>query len=181
MEHGVADIAELVRQAQAGDREAIGTIFDRLKQRIYRYLMMRTANRETAEDLLQTTFLEMIRALPRYKVQTEAKFSTWVFQIARFRLIDYYRKQGRTVPLEETHDLADQASVQADPFDQAQIVAALRILPEKYQTILHLRYREDLSTGEIAETMKISAINVRVLQHRALRALKKALPPTLLP
>ena len=176
MDQDKTDMAELVSQAQSGDRKAAGEIFDRLQQRIYRYLMMRTSNHETAEDLLQTTFLEMIRALPRYKVQSDAKFTTWVFQIARFRLIDHYRKQGRTVPLDYAADVVDTKPVPQDPFQHDHLTVALGTLPEKYQTILHLRYREDLTTGEIAAVMKITQLNVRVLQHRALKALKKALP-----
>lgn len=175
MDHQSADIAALVVQAQNGDREAIAAIFDRLKDRIYRYCLMRTSNREVAEDLVQTTFLEMIRALPRYKVQSDAKFTTWLFQIARFRLIDHYRLQGRTVALDDAPEMADEQQTTIDPFDHAQIEKALQTLPEKYQTILHLRYREDFETTEIAAAMKTSVLNVRVLQHRALNALKKAL------
>lgn len=174
MDHQSADIAALVVQAQDGDRQAIATIFDRLKDRIYRYLLMRTSNREVAEDLLQTTFLEMIRALPRYKVQNDAKFTTWLFQIARFRLIDHYRVQGRTVGLDDAPEMAAEEENAVDPFEHDQVETALKTLPEKYQTILHLRYREDFTTEEIAAAMKISTINVRVVQHRALQALKKA-------
>ncbi len=169
------DIAAVVRQAQSGDREAVAAIFSALKDRIYRYLLMRTSNREVAEDLLQTTFLEMIRALPRYTVQTDAKFTTWLFQIARFRLIDYYRQQGRTVTLDDAPEIIAEHPDVVDPFQHQQIETALRSLPEKYQTILHLRYHEDFETEEIAAAMKISTINVRVLQHRSLNALKKAI------
>lgn len=175
MDSQSADLAALVQQAQGGDRDAIAKIFERLQHRIYRYVYMRTSSREVAEDLLQTTFLEMIRALPRYKVQNDAKFTTWLFQIARFRLIDYYRQQGRTVALDDAPEVAAEHITPADPWQGAQIERALQTLPEKYQTILHLRYREDFTTPEIAAAMKISALNVRVLQHRALQALKKAL------
>lgn len=174
MDQQSAAIAELVVRAQQGERDSIAEIFNRLQGRLFRYLLMRTSNRETAEDLLQTTFLEMIRALPRYKVQSDAKFTTWLFQIARFRLIDHYRQGGRTVPLESIAEPAEDRPDAADPFDRDLVETALRTLPEHFQTILHLRYREDLETGEIATVMNISVINVRVLQHRALRALKKA-------
>lgn len=169
------EIAALVEKAKNGDREAIAQIFERLQNRIYRYCLMRTSDRATAEDLVQTTFLEMIRALPRYKVQSDAKFTTWLFQIARFRLIDHYRQQGRTVALEDAPEIVAESAPTRDPFQDAQVEAALKTLPEKYQTILHLRYREDFETAEIAAAMKISSLNVRVLQHRALQALKKAL------
>lgn len=176
MDQSSAAIADLVVRAQQGDREAMSSLFERLHPRVYRYLVMRTSDREIAEDLLQTTFLEMIRALPRYRVQTGAKFTTWLFQIARFRLIDHYRQQGRTISLEVAPEPIAERPEPGDPHQQAQIERALRTLPENYQTILHLRFREDLDTDEIARVMKTTTINVRVLQHRALRALKRALP-----
>jgi RNA polymerase sigma-70 factor (ECF subfamily) len=176
MEQPTNDIADLVRQAQQGDRDAIAALFDRLHTRIYRYLILRTSNRETAEDLLQTTFLEMIRALPRYTVQSDTKFTTWLFQIARFRLIDYYRQQGRTVPLDDAPEMIAEQPEMIDPFDHARVDAALRTLPEKFQTVLHLRYREEQTTEEIAMVMKTTTINVRVIHHRALKALQQALP-----
>lgn len=167
------DIAALVARAQHGDRECIATIFELLHGRIYRFFAFRTSERETAEDLTQTTFLEMIRALPRYKVQTDAKFTTWLFQIARFRLIDHYRKSGRTIPLDEAPEPIDKDEERMDSFDVEAMDTALKQLPERYQTVLHLRYREDLTTGEIAAAMRTSALNVRVLQHRALNALRR--------
>ncbi len=166
------DIAALVERAQRGDRDSVAEIFELLHERIFRFFAFRTSERETAEDLTQTTFLEMIRALPRYKVQTDAKFTTWLFQIARFRLIDHYRRSGRTVPLDDVPEPVDADDEPADPHDADAVRSALAQLPEKYQTVLHLRYREDLTTAEIAAAMRTSALNVRVLQHRALNALR---------
>lgn len=178
MDQASASIADLVVRAQQGQREAMASLFDQLHTRVFRYLVMRTSDREVAEDLLQTTFLEMIRALPRYRVQTGAKFTTWLFQIARFRLIDHYRQQGRTIPLDAAPEVAADDLAPADPHVHTQVELAVQALPEHYQTVLHLRFREDLETEEIATIMKTSVLNVRVLQHRALKALRRALPPT---
>lgn len=176
MDNGTVDIAALVARAKLGDRQSVGALFDTLHPRIYRFFAIRTSDRETAEDLTQTTFLEMIRALPRYTVQKDAKFTTWLFQIARFRLIDHYRKGGRTIPLDQVAEPVDDTAP-TDPLAAEHVTWALRQLPEKYQTVLHLRYGEDLDTKDIARIMRTTALNVRVLQHRALKALKNRLPP----
>lgn len=167
-----AELTEFVMKAQAGDRDAMAAMFDLLQPRIYRFLAVRTPTREVAEDLTQTTFVEMIQSLPRYRVQSGAKFTTWLFQIARFRLIDYYRTQGREVTVETLPDTPND-DMPPDPIMSDLVDRAWRRLPEQYQTVLHLKFREGFSASEIAEVLKTSALNARVLQHRALKALRR--------
>lgn len=163
----------LVSQAQSGDSGSVARLFELFSDRIFRYLRLRLSEVEIAEDLTQTVFLEMIQALPRYQPSPKAKFSTWLFQIARFRLIDHYRKHRSTVDIDEVAIQGHpNLSTDAPEFELNQTDAALAQLPEKYRTILHLRFREELEPKEIAQVMKISVMNVRVLQHRALRKLR---------
>ncbi len=168
-------IHQLVAQAQAGDAESVGQLFELLADRIYRFFAHRTTGRETAEDLTQTVFLEMIQSLPRYQRQGSTKFTTWLFQIARFRLIDHYRRRRPTIPIEEAPEPSHDPLRSSDPISNDRVIRALATLPERYQTVLHFRFREDLPAGEIASIMRTSAMNVRVLQFRALRALRAKL------
>lgn len=175
------DIAALVAQAQAGDAESVGQLFELLSGRIFRFLSFRTADREVAEDLTQTVFLEMIQALPRYKKQPGAKFTTWLFQLARFRLIDYYRQRRPNIPLEDAPEPSYEPLADVDPLGAAHVAQAIRRLPEKYQTVIHFRFREELPAADIARIMKTSALNVRVMQYRALRILRAELMNQLSP
>jgi RNA polymerase sigma-70 factor (ECF subfamily) len=86
----------LVRSASAADPAAIGELYRRFGQPVYRYFYMRVRDRHTAEDLAGDVFLKVIEALPRY-VDRGRPFAAWVFRIARFRIIDYYR-QTKAVP-----------------------------------------------------------------------------------
>lgn len=169
------DIPQLVARAQAGSEDSLSQLFDTFSNRIYRFFILRTSNKEIAEDLTQTVFLEMIQALPRYKQQTGAKFSTWLFQIARFRLIDHYRKQRPQVALEDAPEPSHEPLSNVDPLSTQQIERSLNQLPERYRTVLHLRFREELTTTEIAQVLKTTPLNVRVIQYRALRALRQLL------
>lgn len=175
MDEHQPDIQELARSAQTGDSESIAKLFRLFSDRIFRFVRFRVGDVATAEDLAQTVFVEMIRSLPRYKEQRNAKFSTWLFQIARFRLIDHYRSRRNTVSLD--HDVPDGSEPPAPVMheEHALVDRALALLPERYQTVLHLTFREDLDDKEIAGIMRIGTINVRVVRHRALRALRKYL------
>ncbi|MFA6908841.1 MAG: sigma-70 family RNA polymerase sigma factor [Patescibacteria group bacterium] len=171
------EIQEIVASAQSGDEASVARLFELFSERVFRYLRARVADRHTAEDLTQTVFLEMIQALKRYK-QQKAKFSTWLFQIARFRLIDHYRKAPPPLPFDES--LFEHPSLivdaQVDVVWPSRMDAALAKLPERYQTVLHLRFREELTHEEVARSMRLTTLHVRVLQSRALKALRKHLP-----
>lgn len=175
MDKHEVDIASLVEAAQAGDSSSVGRLFELLSNRIYRFFSLRTSDRETAQDLTQTVFLEMIQALPRYKKRRSAKFTTWLFQLARFRLIDHYRKQRPSLPIEDAPEPSHEPFTGKDPIAAQAVTEALRKLPEKYQTVLHLKFREGFSAGEIAQVMRTTALNVRVMQFRALRDLRTIL------
>ncbi|USN54030.1 MAG: RNA polymerase sigma factor [Candidatus Nomurabacteria bacterium] len=169
-----SQVQEIVARAQQGDQEGVAELFHLFGDRVFRFLLMRVSSQETAEDLTQTVFLEMIRSLPRYKEQKHAKFSTWLFQIARFRLIDHYRGQRTQVDIESvSHTLSSDPDEMPDVIMEREMESALTRLPERYATLLHMLYREDLSISEVAKVMQISALNVRVLKHRALQALRK--------
>jgi RNA polymerase sigma-70 factor (ECF subfamily) len=172
---------ELVAQAQAGDEQCAGEIFDRYRQAIYRFFTYRVGSREDAEDLTQTTFLEMVMSLHRYRPQPNASFSSWLFRIARHRLIDYYRRKKTTVQLDGL-SATDHPTLQNEMSEpvvdtRIQIIRAqMRRLPEKYQTILQLTLVEDLSLHEVAIIMEISDLHARVLKHRALKKIKGLMP-----
>lgn len=170
------EIQDIVQRAQRGDSDAFGLLFEQFSDRIYRFLILRVSAREVAEDLTQTVFLEMIQSLPRYKKQRTAKFSTWLFQIARFRLIDHYRAEKRHVPLDEAPEPAEDPSY-PDPAADEGLLRALEKLPEQQRAVLHLHFFEDLKPKEIAEVLGLTPANVRVIQHRAITQLRTQLLP----
>ncbi len=178
---GEADIPRLVREAQEGNEDSLSRLYELLSDRIYRYILMRVSHRETAEDITQVVFIEMIRSLPRYTERAGAKFSTWLFQIARHRLIDHYRRQKTVLSLDET--LESHPNMQVDPapppddalVSSGNLTNLLKHLSERQQTILHLFFQEEMSLREIADILDISIVSVRVEKHRALKKLKHML------
>ena len=170
MEISDKEIKEIVRQAQTGNQEAFGQIYNLFFERIYKFIFFRTKQKEEAEDLASLVFLKVWQNLKKYKFQNDAKFSTWLFQITRFTLIDFYRRQKPQVSLENIGELRDLDKL----FVETQINEVkerLLLLPEKYQTVITLKYFEDLSHKQIAEIMGKTSTGVRVMLHRALKKL----------
>jgi RNA polymerase sigma-70 factor, ECF subfamily len=170
----------LIIKAKRGDREAYGVLYEQHAPLVYRFLVTNTNNVQEAEDLTEEVFIRVWRALAGYE-PSEFPFSAFVFRVARNLLIDTYRSQRRIEPpmsidehnLDET--LADASQALTGKMEFEELYAALQRLREDYREILVLRFIDDLSIDEVSQVMNRSPGAVRVLQHRALAALRKIL------
>lgn len=170
------DERTLVRRAIARDREAFGVLYDRHVVRVYRHLYYLVGNAAEAEDLTAQAFLQAWEAIDRYQIRG-APFISWLLRIAHNLGVSYLRSKKENAQLPET--LEDRTS-KRDPEElahqQLQLEkirqAILRLRDEQRQVIL-LRFVEDLDYPEVAQIVGKSVAAVRVIQHRALNALRK--------
>lgn len=171
------DEQKLIQKAQKGDQEAFGALYDHYLPRIYRFVLLKVGRREDAEDLTHHVFLSAWEHLHRYE-HRGFPFSSWLYRIASNAVIDHYRTARHhqdiaTVP-EETLAESDDTEVTVDTAIAGNRVrAALLKLEPDQQNVLIMRFIEDLSNKEIAETLGKTEGAVRVIQHRALKQLKK--------
>jgi RNA polymerase sigma-70 factor, ECF subfamily len=170
---------QLVEAAKAGSGEDFGEIYERYLDRIYRFVLLRVGDRQTAEDLTSVTFLKAWDNLDRYE-QRQFSFSAWLFRIARNTVIDHYRTRKQHVALDQPeHTPADQVrhvAEQAEARVEAGLVLqAMGELTEAQQEVLYLKLIEDLSTKEVARLMGKRPGAIRALLMRALRALGEVL------
>lgn len=168
--------ADLVAKAIAGDREAFGDLYEHYLPAIYRYVFYRIGEVGEAEDLTETVFVKAWEAMERYR-PTEAPFGAWLYRIAHNLIVDRHRAQKPVDPLDER---VVEARPEADPAAQAEareaasaLAQALRQLEPAQQEVLALRFVNGLSHAETATIMGRSAGAVRVLQHRALAAVRQ--------
>lgn len=169
------EIQNLILQSQRGDTEAFGRIYDLYAQKIFNFIFGKIRQKEASEDLAHTVFLKAWMNLKSYQPRSNAKFSTWLFQIANYTLIDYWRTKKPTVELREVENSVQFAQNPQHYEEYEYLWKALSKLSLEYQTVLDLRFRQDLSVAETAKIMGKSQVGVRVLQHRALKALRTKL------
>lgn len=170
------DDARLIERAKRGEVEAFGCLYERYLETIYRYIRTRVAEDRTAEDLTETVFLRSFESLSRYK-EKGLRFSAFLYQIARNLLVDHYRQKEEDLPIES----ADQINVSPSRIDDLIVIqdqmdslrVGLEALPEEYREIIRLRVLLELSTTECAQWIGRSEGAVRVLLHRAMKALKR--------
>lgn len=172
-----AEIHGLVKKSQTGDTEAFAQLYDILVDPIYRYLYYKV-DRNEVEDLTESVFLRVWENLPKYR-KGKTPFTAWVFRIAHNLVIDYYRLNKAVRELDET--IPDQRREHnpimrlEDSLSRENLRAAIGKLKETYQQVIVLKFINDLSNEEIAKTLKKRPGSIRVLQFRALKALKQIL------
>ncbi|MGA9778044.1 MAG: sigma-70 family RNA polymerase sigma factor [Limisphaerales bacterium] len=185
--------AVLMLRVKRGDRAAFAELVEKYKQPVMN-LVYRTLHDETeAEDLAQNVFLQVYKSARRY--ESRAKFSTWLFTIARNLCLNEIRRRSRhpADSIEESHtehedqprqQFEDKSSV-APPEkllhgELAQkIEEALAELPENQRTAILLCRQEELSYEEIARVLGCSLSATKSLIHRGRETLKEKLKPYL--
>ena len=168
----------LVEEAQAFSQAAWAHLFDQYYPKMYDYCYLRTGDRAAAEDLASEVFLEALRGIRRYRYRG-VPFSAWLYRIARNLTADFLRHRASrpTVPLGE--DGAHAALTSPDGADAAarshDVQAAIRQLTDDQQQVIILRFFHDLSHEETAAILGRRPGAVRVLQSRALSALRRVM------
>jgi len=171
------DDTELVKNAQSGDAEAFGEIYARHAQAVFRFFASRLDNQLDAEDLTEDVFLRVWRSLPNYH-EKGVPFSAFLFRIANNALIDHYRKvnsPSSEVSIED-ESLQDNRhnpeDVVAENIEHDELRNVLEKLRDDYRDVLILRFLSELSPVETAKVMDRSVGAIRILQHRALLAVR---------
>ena len=169
--------APLVKQAKSGDSEAFAQLYDLYAPNIFRFVYAQMPDRMDAEDLTAEVFLQAWRSLASYQERGYA-FSAFLYRIARNQIADFYRKKRKEIVNSEfLEQISDErmslSSALALKQEHQDLYKKLSNLHENYRVVLVLRFLNELSPKEIAQVMKRSEGAVRVLQHRALSALRE--------
>jgi RNA polymerase sigma-70 factor (ECF subfamily) len=172
--------AALVGRAIAGDADAFGKLYLRHVDAIYRYVFLRVGNASDAEDLTEQVFLKVWEALPGYE-QRGKPFINWVYRIAHNVAVDHHRQRrplAATPLLEEEHWESGEPSALTQVIQAEQatsLASAISQLSEDQQQVTVLRFVEGLRHAEVADIIGKSEGACRVIQYRALAALKEIL------
>ncbi len=171
---------QLVQDAQAFSQEAWARIYDTFYVKILRYCFLRTGNRAASEDLASDVFLDALRGIRRYRYRG-VSFSAWLYRIAHNLTADYLSRAARqpTVPLENESAHPD-LQTPNEPERSAlwnDVHNAIQQLTDDQQQVIMLRFFQGLSHDETATIMGRRSGAVRVLQNRALTALRRVMEP----
>jgi RNA polymerase sigma-70 factor (ECF subfamily) len=173
VESGLDDLA---RRVSDGDSEAFQTLYESHLDTIYRYVYYKVGNGQLAEDLTQHIFMKAWEAINRYQWR-ELPFQHWLLRLARNTVIDHYRstKPANASLLDPIGDGVDPEEELAQSEMIQTLQQAVRQLPDEQREVIVLRFIEQMPHADVALHLGKSAATVRVIQHRALQALRRLL------
>lgn len=180
-----SQLVDLIRRAQT---DANPAAFDGLyllyADRIFRYLLVRTADAETAEEAAAQTFVRLIEKVNLYHIAPQdnvAIFTAWLYRMAYNGMIDLLRRQKRSrhLPIDDVqlvaHGSVPEQVERRMAFEE--VLQKLQLLNEQQRQVVVLRFIEEYSVADTARIMEKTEGAVKALQHRALEALRSFLQP----
>ncbi len=175
------DVWALVRQAQEGDAEAFGRLYDHYVTMVHRYVYHRVGDRATAEDVTSETFVRALRRIDSLSFQGR-DVGAWLVTIARNIIRDHVKSSRYRLEV-TTADMRDADRATDGPEDAVvahltnrELLACVQQLGSEQQECIVLRFIHGLSVSETAEIMGKKDGAIKALQHRAVRRLAGLLP-----
>lgn len=180
-------IKKRIKQVLKGDQSAYGEIVEIYKDKVFQLCFRILGNRHEAEDMAQEAFIRAYVNISSFNI--DLKFSTWLYRIATNLCIDRIRKKKPDYYLDAevlgTDGLTMYSQIASDtilPEDEIEslelqetIQREITKLPEKYRSVIVLKYIEELSLNEISEILDIPLGTVKTRIHRGREALRHQL------
>lgn len=171
-----ADERELVSRSIRRDADAFGELYDLHVVRVYRHIYYLVGRVQEAEDLTAQTFLQAWEAIDRYQ-DRGAPFLSWLLRIAHNLAISHLRARRESAQLHDglvDHDgQRDPERVADQQVDEERVRRAILELGDEQRQVIILRFVEDMDYRQVSSILGKSVAAVRVIQHRALCALRK--------
>jgi len=182
----VGAMAKLIKQTEDGNlvleahtqAEALSRLYEMYYERIFRFCVHRLFDKEIAEDVTSTVFLEVARGIRTFKGRTVQDFRNWLYAIATNQANAYIRKASRRKKLlaEAAGSITASAVEGTDNSpDWPQLYTAILKLKPRHQTIVALRFFENLPYEQIAKILNVKEATLRVTLHRILNELRNHL------
>ncbi|MBR4994928.1 MAG: sigma-70 family RNA polymerase sigma factor [Alistipes sp.] len=157
----------LLNNYLSGDRAAISQLIDRHSRRVRDYLRMLVKDNDVADDILQDTFIKVVRVIDEGRYVDNGKFLSWVLRIAHNKALDYFRAQKSNKVVSESESGYNMLSTLKfsertieDKIISEQVEESVRRmvehLPDEQREVVKLRYYAGLSFQEIADQTGVS-------------------------
>ena len=171
-----SEIVSLVEKAAGGNFEAFGELYSIYLDRIYRYVFYQVKDKMTAEDITEEVFVKAWKAIDSCKGRGHT-FSAWIYRIAHNHIINTLRsiQKYTSIEMENLAEVSDPKLEVEAAFDRQELMAVLTDLPQNQRQVVIMKFIEGMDNREIGQIMSKSEGAVRLLQMRALTALRQKL------
>lgn len=158
---------KLVRLYESGNNKAFEILLLRYKSKVYSYIYMIVRKQELAEDIFQDTFIKAIATIQQGKYVESGRFLAWINRIAHNLIIDHFRREKNENTFSADgveYDIINDAKLSEKSIEDVlmneqvltDVVQLIDYLPLSQQSVVRMRFFEDLSFKEIAEKTGVS-------------------------
>ncbi len=179
-----AEEQRLITAVLDGEVDAYRALVERYQKPIFNLMFRMTGSYSDATDLAQEAFIKAYEKLDKFK--TGRKFFPWLYTVSANHAKNYLRKNHKHRAMRVDYvengssdktDSPDSSNRQedrlAEKLDYRHLYQALERLPEDYREAVVLRYREEMTMRDIADTLKISVSGAKMRVHRGIEKLRK--------
>lgn len=169
-----SEVARLVDRAAGGNFEAFGQLYGIYLDRIYRYAFHQVQDRMTAEDITEEVFVKAWKAIKSCKGKGQT-FSAWIYRIAHNHIINTLRNTQKfaSIDMENIAAISSPKLELEMKLEQQELTEMIADLPQNQRQVVVLKFIEGLDNRETGKIMRKSEGAVRILQMRALTALRQ--------
>jgi len=168
---------QLLELISGGDKRAMHELYGRYERPLLAFLIGRGAERSEAADVVHDTMLEVWRSASKFSGKSAVK--TWMFSIARNKLIDRFRKGARLSVTDDVPDMADDApdpeALAVAAGEARRVRACLDGLSPTHKTVIRLAFYEDLNYEEISEIEDVALGTIKTRIFHAKKLLMRCL------
>lgn len=169
--------AKLIKKAIAGKSNAWFALVNRYESSLYNYSVRMTGNRDDGLDLMQEIFISVYKNLPTYR--GEGSFKGWIFKIAHYRCVEFYRRKKVMHSLDDEPECVDEGigpreSLAVNQANQ-KLVTAMQMLPFEQKSVVELKFFGQFTFEEIAAQLSISSNTAKSRLYAALATMKERL------
>ena len=165
---------QLVQSVLQGHKRSWLSLVKRFESPVYNYSLRMTGNADDAMDLMQEVFVSVFRNLSNYR--GEGSFKGWLFKIAHYRCIEFYRRKRPTQGLDDTPEIESEQPNPEQTFRRGQeanqLASAMQQLPLNQKAVVELKFFGQFTFEEIAEQLGISTNTAKSRLYSALAKLK---------
>ena len=149
-------------------------IYRDYRNKVFSYIRSRINSYQDAEDLCEDVFVKVYHKYETYD-DTKSKLSTWIFNITRNTVIDYYRTHKEELEIIDNYDYPEEPDDSLDEETLEELATALKTLSTELRDIIILHYYEGYTLKQVSEKMKMTYGITKLRHAEALRKLKKIL------
>jgi RNA polymerase sigma-70 factor (ECF subfamily) len=170
---------QLVLKALKGDKSAWFSLLSRYEKTVFNYAVRMTGNPHDGSDLMQEIFMSVFNSLASY--QGTGAFKSWLFRIAHFRCMDFFRRKKPDIGLDEVPEVEQkpellsgftpEVSLQIKQSKQ-QIFTLMQSLSVNQRSVVELKFFSQFTFEEIAKQLDVSSNTVKSRLYAALANLK---------